>query len=474
MVTGVVVTVLAVWLPARRAAKVAPIEALRGSAIERAQYSKRRVVLGVLTTAAGAFFMAQGLSGDGAAVVGGGAFLVFFGVTLVGPAIARRFMRVVGWPLRLRGMPGTLARQNAMRSPRRTSATASALMIGLGLVAFMTVFAASAKASISTSIDRAMKSDFIVATQFGMGGLSPTAAQRIDDLPETGAVTSIRLFEAKVGGVTSEASAVDPAKAQDSVEFDLQAGDVKALGAHEVAVRAERADQDNVHLGDTVTMFFPETGDQQLTVVALYGTKEPLGDYVVSQQVYDANIATHVDDYVVVSNAPGVSSAATRQAVENVLADFPTAKLMSEAEFKGAMADKIDAILNLVYVLLAMAVVIALFGVTNTLALSVFERTHELGLLRAVGMTRSQLRATVRWESVLIALLGTTLGTGIGVAFGWALARSLESQGFNTFAVPVPQLAVIVLFAAVAAVGAAALPARRAAKLDVLEAISTN
>jgi putative ABC transport system permease protein len=465
---------LAVWLPARRASKVSPIEALRGTAAERSRHSRRRVVIGAVTTTVGAALMAQGLAGGGAGAVGLGAFLVFSGVALVGPVIARRFVRVVGWPLRLRGMPGTLARQNTMRSPRRTSATASALMIGVGLVAFITVFAASAKASVETSIDRAMRTDFIVTTQFGMGGLSPVAAQRIDELPETGAVTSIRQFDAKVGGMTSQASAVDPSKAENSVEFDLRSGSIRALGAHEVAVRFERAQQDHVQLGDTVTMFFPETGDQQLKVVALYGTREPLGDFVISMQTYEANIATHVDAYVVISNAPGVSSSQTRPAVEQVLKDFPTAKLMSEAEFKGAMAGQIDKILNLVYVLLAMAVVIALFGIANTLALSVFERTRELGLLRAVGMTRAQLRSTIRWESVLIALLGTTLGTIIGVAFGWALARSLESSGFNTFAVPVQQLAVIVLLAAAAAVGAATLPARRAAKLDVLAAINAD
>ena len=154
--------------------------------------------------------------------------------------------------------------------------------------------------------------------------------------------------------------------------------------------------------------------------------------------------------------------------------DYPTAELMTKSEFKGSMANQIDKILNLVYVLLAMALVIALFGIANTLALSVFERTREFGLLRAVGMSRTQVRSTVRWESVLIALLGTTLGTAIGLGFGWALVQAMASQGFNTFTVPVQQLGVIVVFAAVAAVVAAALPARRAAKLDVLDAISSE
>jgi putative ABC transport system permease protein len=475
MITGITVTVVAAWLPARRASKVAPIEALRATAIDTSAHSKRRVVMGVLIGVAGAALIAQGLAGAGAGTVGLGALAVFFGVALLGPVIARRFSRIVGWPLpRTRGMAGTLARENAMRNPRRTAATSSALMIGVALVAFITVFAASAKASMSTSVDRAMKSDWIVTTQFGMGGLSPSVTERIDALPETGAVTALRYFDATVGGSAISASAVDPARVEQSVELDIRSGSVAGMGKGNVAVQAETAKARSLHVGDTVTMFFAETGEQQLTVAAVYGTKEPLGDYMISMEAFDANIAAHVDNDVVVSAAPGVSNEAARQAVENVLKDVPTAKLMTKTEFKGSMASQIDKILNLVSVLLAMALLIALFGIANTLALSVFERTRELGLLRAIGMSRAQVRSTVRWESVLIALLGTTLGTVIGLGFAWSLAQSLKDKGFNTFSVPAQQLAVIVVFAAAAAVAAAAIPARRAGRLNVLEAITNE
>jgi len=475
VLTGVMVTVVAAWLPARRAARVAPIEALRDTAIDTTAHSKRRVVIGAFTTLAGVLFMAQGLAGAGAGAVGLGALGVFFGVAMLGPVISRRFARVVGWPLpRLRGTAGTLARENAMRNPRRTAATSSALMIGVALVAFITVFAASAKASISTSVDRAMRTDWIVSTQFGMGGLNPSVAQRIDLLPETGAVTALRYFDAKVGDASEQASAVDPAKIGQSVELDLREGRITDLGTNGVAVQADTAKSKNLHVGDTITMFFPETGDQQLTVVAVYGTKEPMGDFVISTQTFDANITTHVDNDIVVSAAPGVPKSEAHSAIQEILKDYPTAKLMTKAEFKGSMANRIDQILNLVYVLLAMALVIALFGIANTLALSVFERTREFGLLRAVGMSRAQVRSTVRWESVLIALLGTTLGTVIGLGFAASLVQAMEKQGFNSFTIPAQQLAVIVVLAALAAVGAAALPARRAARLDVLEAITTE
>src|SRR6516165_2687217 len=475
MLTGIVVTVAAAWLPARRSAKVAPIEALRETALDTSAQSKRRVLFGMATGVVGGVLIAQGLSGAGVKAVGLGALAVFVGVAMLGPAMARRFSRIVGWPLpRVRGVSGRLARENAMRNPRRTAATSSALMIGVALVAFITVFAASAKSSVATSVDSAMKSDWIVTTRFGVGGLSPSVAHRIDALPETGAVTVLRYFDAKVDNATTQPSAIDPARVERSIRLDVRTGSIGALGSHDVAVRTDVAKEKNLHLGDTVTMFFPETGDQSFRVVATYGTRQPLGDYAISQQAFDANVATHVDSAVLVSAAPGFSEQQARQAIQHVLEDYPTAKLMTKSEFKGSIANEIDKVLNLIYVLLAMALVIALFGIANTLALSVLERTREVGLLRAVGMSRSQVRSTVRWESVLIAMLGTALGTAIGLGFAWTLVHAMKNQDLNRFTVPLHQLGLIVLAAAVAAVVAAALPARRAARLDVLKAISNE
>ena len=189
-------------------------------------------------------------------------------------------------------------------------------------------------------------------------------------------------------------------------------------------------------------------------------------------KAFDANVDAHVEDAVLVSNAPGVSMSQARHAINGVLKAYPTATLRTKNEFKGSIANQIDQILNLVYVFLAMALVIALFGIANTLALSVFERTREFGLLRAVGMSRAQVRSAVRWESVLIALLGTATGTGIGLGFGWALIRAMHGNGISQLSIPVQELTLIVVLAAVAAVVAAALPARRASRLDVLKAIS--
>ncbi len=317
-----------------------------------------------------------------------------------------------------------------------------------------------------------MKSEWIVDTQFGMGGLSPSVAKQIAALPEVSAVTPLRFADPQVDGHAVAMSAFDAANVDRTLRLDLRSGSVAHMGVNDVAVQADVAKEKNIKIGDTVSMFFAETGRRQMHVVAVYGIEEPLGSYAVSIPTYDANVANHVDNDVMVANAPGVSMAQARAAIERVLHDYPTATLHTKNEFKGSIANAIDQILNLVYVLLAMALVIALFGIANTLALSVFERTREFGLLRAVGMSRSQVRSTVRWESVLIALLGTSLGTAIGIGFGSALIRASSSQGITQMTIPVRQLAVIVVFAAAAAVMAAALPARRAARLDVLSAIT--
>jgi putative ABC transport system permease protein len=238
-------------------------------------------------------------------------------------------------------------------------------------------------------------------------------------------------------------------------------------------MQAAEAETAGVKLGDTITMTFPETGPQRLRVVAEYTTKQPLGAYVISMATFDANVSAHVDDDVLVTNAPGVSSSSAHAAIEKALKDFPNATLMTRDEFKGSVAAQINQILDLIYVLLGMALVIALFGIANTLALSVFERTREFGLLRAVGMSRAQVRSAIRWESVLIALLGTTLGTALGIGIGSALIKA-STGDVHTLSVPVKEIAVIVVLAAVAAVFAAAVPARRASRLDVLEAIRSE
>ncbi len=306
MIVGTLVTVVAAWLPARKAAKVAPIAAMRDVAHDSSGTSRRRAVIGVLVTIVGALFLGSGLSAGAAGMVGLGALALFCGVTILGPVIARPFAHALGAPLpRLRGMAGTLARENATRNPRRTAATASALMIGVGLVAFMTVLGASFRMGISNNVDTSVRSDWVIETQWGMGGVSPEATRRVDALPETAAVTPLRFVSSKVEGKATDVVAFDPARIEQNGRLDVRAGAISRLGAHDVAIQADEAKARGTHLGDTITMTFPETGPQQLRVVAVYGIKDLLGTYAIDLHTFDANVATHVDDVVLVRNAPG-------------------------------------------------------------------------------------------------------------------------------------------------------------------------
>jgi putative ABC transport system permease protein len=473
MVTGTVVTVLAAYLPARRAAKVAPIAAMRDVSVDRAATSVKRTITGVVVTLAGAAFLGLGLSAGQVSQVGLGALAVFVGVAVLGPVIARPFTRILGAPLpRLRGMAGTVARENAARNPRRSAATASALMIGVGLVAFITVFAASTKASINETVDNSVSTDWVVETAWGMGGLNPSAAQKVDALDETDTVTPLRFAPVTVDGSGLEVMAFDPAHVEDAVDLHASQGDLAQLGSGEVAVHSVTAEKGGLELGDPIEMTFSDTGAQPFTVTAIYEEEGPANGYVISLAAFDANVVSPVDHYLAINNAPGYSTEEVRVAVEGALAEYPNADVLTKDEFKGTMASQIDQMLNLVYVLLFMALVIALFGIANTLALSVFERTREIGLLRAVGMSRAQVRSSVRWEAVLIALLGTVLGVVIGLGFGAALVQAFAEKGIDVFVVPTGQLAVVVVLAALAAVAAAALPAYRAARMDVLDSIS--
>ena len=476
LVAGLGVTVASALFPARKASKVPPIAAMRDTAVEPTGGSRRRAVVGLTVTGLGALAMAGGLFSDGGiAAVGAGAALVFVGVAVLGPILARPITRVLGAPLpRLRGMPGTLAKENALRNPKRTSATAAALMIGVALVGFITILASSTKSSITAAVASSFTGDLVVDSgSFGIGGLDPTLAPRLGQLPEVGAASGLRMTAAEVDGHTTMLLGADPRSVQRIVDLGVTSGSIRDLGAGQIGVLRTTAEANHWSIGSRVPVRFAETGLQQLEVAVIYDKDELVGKYLIGLPAFEANVADQFDIQVLIKVADGVSIAEARAAVAPVTAAYPQATLQDRAQYADAQSAEIDTILNLIYALLSLAVIIALLGIANTLALSLFERTRELGLLRAVGMTRSQLRTTVRWESVIIALLGTTLGLVIGVTFGWALVTALKDEGLSAFTVPVGQLAVVALIAGVAGVLAAILPARRAAKLDVLGAIGS-
>ena len=478
---GLVVTVVSATSPARSAAKVPPVAAMResdpGGVLHR---SRRRTLAGLGILGAGITGLLYGLFGspsNALGIVGGSAITVFFGVSVLGRLISRPLSRVIGWPLpRARGIAGQLATQNAMRSPKRTAATAAALMIGVGLVSFITIFASSTKASFSATIDKAFTGDLVITSpqQFGGGGgMSPALAEELRSLPEVHEAAGIRVGAAEIEG-SAEYLLGGDVEVFDIFDVDPVAGSPADLDATAVGVHEEVAEDLGLALGDPVEVVFPATGRQTLTVAMVYGENQPAGDWLLGLDAYDANYVDHLDSQIFVKRSAGSSPDAALAAVEDVAAGYPGAKVLDQDEYKEEQMAFVDQGLGLVYAMLALAIIIALLGIGNTLALSIFERTRELGVLRAVGMTRRQLRSTIRWESVIIAVQGAVLGLVIGIFFGWALVRALADQGLNTLSIPVPSLTAVVVLAAVAGVVAAILPARRAAKLDVLKAVVTE
>jgi putative ABC transport system permease protein len=480
LLVGTGVTIISAIVPARKASRVPPIAAMRDVATEGRPHSGRRVLIGIAITVLGVLVLFAGLFADqGIQFVGLGAFIVFIGVFVLGPAVARPLSDWIGWPAaRLRGITGELARDNAMRNPKRTSATAAALMIGVALVGFITIFAASAKESIDAQVDEGFKADFVISTGSGfgaaLGGFSPQLATDISQLSQVGASSPLRFNQAEFDGSTGFFAGVDPRSATELFNLKVEEGKIGDLAQpNSIGISRAAADDKHWRLGSRVQTKFPN-GTTPLTVKTIYGNgnKEGLADYALSIATVSEHYTSQLDQYVFVKLASGVSPAEGRKAIDGVLKAYPNAELQDRTEFKDAQAAQINQLLGLIYVMLLLAVVIALIGIANTLALSIYERTRELGLLRAVGMSRRQLRSSIRWESVIIALLGTLVGLVIGVFFGWAVIEALKDQGFTRFAPPVGQLILVVIVGGFAGVLAAVFPARRAAKLDVLQAVT--
>ncbi|HEX2738627.1 MAG TPA: FtsX-like permease family protein [Acidimicrobiia bacterium] len=474
---GLGFTVVAAVAPAIKAARVPPVAAMRDISIDTSGRSLRRTAIGSIVTALGILALVLGLLGGGSTLVlvGVGAVVIFMGVAILGPLFARPVADVIGTPIaKLRGMTGSLARENAMRSPKRTSATAAALMIGVGLVVFITIAASSIKSSIESTVTKGMKADYVIDSgQFHQGGFSPKIESDLQKAPGVTAVSGVRDGQVEINGSVKQVTAYDTHDINRLFEIGVTKGNLAALPVNGVAVQKDVASDKNWKVGTKLAARFASTGKKTLVVGALYSERYPTGSYLIDTKTYAANFADQFDVQVYVKTAGG-ANAANRAAIKKVLNPYPGAKLQDRSQFAAAQTAQINPLLSLIYALLALAVIIALFGIGNTLGLSIIERTHELGLLRAVGMTRSQMRATVRWESVIIALFGTLLGLLIGLFFGWVMVEALKSQGFTEFSVPAGQLALIVVLGALAGVLAAIVPARRAARLDVLQAITTE
>ena len=481
IVVGTLVTYVSAVAPARRAAKVAPVAAMRDTPVVLGG-GNGRYRIGFVLLAVGLALLAFGLFGPSPSGVPGGraglvgiaATLVFIGVAMVSPLVARPVSSVLGWaPARFRGMSGVLARENAMRNPRRTATTASALMIGLALITLVSIFGASAKKSFTSIIDDSVRADFIVTAKgFGGGnGFTPDVASQISDQLPSAAVVEFRNGFFRDPDGSQKPLTAAPADIEQALKIDLRpTADLDAFADDGVLLYKNTAEDLKAKVGDDITMTFEKTGPQQVTVQGIFDENRTVGvNYLLSLADFETNFTDQVDSLVAVKVGADESTHDARRAINGVLKDFPNLQVEDQAEFKASRLAQFDTILNLLYVMLLLAVVIALIGIVNTLALSIYERTREIGLLRAVGMTRKQVKRMVRDEAVIISIFGSFLGLVIGLLFGAALVSAI-GEGV-TFTIPFGQLALFVILAGVAGLLAGMWPARRAAHHNVLDAI---
>lgn len=475
---GVLVTLIAAYLPARRAARTAPVAAMRGEVAGPQRSLRRRTVAGSVLglVAVGAITMSNvdAESSTATAWVGLGAAGLVIGAITLSPAMAQVFLRTVGAALpRLWGRTGHLAKENALRNPRRTAATASALMIGLALVTSFGILGASTNASVDKLITQGLRADFVVSTAVGLP-FTPEVAARLADVDGVSTVMQHRFGTVQVDGSQTFLAAVDAEALDETVSLAYVAGSTAGLSGAGLLVDQTTAESHGWSVGDAVEALLPTGEALELTVGGIYEPNQVIGSLVVPLEAYEAAGGPALDQYVYVDLAAGVDAATVRGALESVVANYPVVALKDQGEFRAELEGQVDQMLMLINALLVLSLLIAVLGIINTLALAVIERTREIGLLRAVGMGRVQLRRMIRLESVIISLYGSLLGVGLGVVLGVTLTRSLSAQGIDVVSVPVGRLGLFIAVAVVVGVLAALWPARRAARLQILDAIATT
>ncbi|MGH3361676.1 MAG: ABC transporter permease, partial [Nocardioides sp.] len=475
-VVGVVVTVVAAYLPARRASRIPPIQALRDDVALPEAALRRRVLVGTGLVVLGVGGVVAGFAGDDVTLpwIGLGMLLVLLGAALLSPIAARPVISLFGPPYRrVFGTVGRLATQNSLRNPRRTAATASALMVGLALVAMMSVLGRSAADSVDAAVDADITSQFIVSNVVGQP-FSTDVADQIRELDGVRAVASIRSGPAELEGSFAFPAAVDPEDFSEAVNLPFLTGDLAALEPGTVLLDRSVAADHGVVVGDQVDLKM-QGGTEELTVAGVFAVTGALpADVLVTFDTFRKGGIAPLDSMVFVAQDPGTDPDAVRAALEDVTADLPTVTVKDPAGFAAEQREQIDIFLNLIYGLLGLSVVIAILGIVNTFGLSVIERTREIGLLRAIGTSRRQLRTMIRLESVVVSVFGALLGVGLGLAFGAGLVVALRDEGLTELSIPWVRTLLFVLAAGLVGVLAGAMPARRAARLDVLRAITTE
>ena len=474
---GITVTVVAAYLPARRSARIAPVAALRDDVAMPESALHWRLIIGVAQIVLGAGLVVAGLYADVPEPgwwVGGGLLFALLGVAAASPVIGKPFVAASGVVYRrLYGSVGQLAGQNSVRNPRRTAATASALMIGLALVSTMAIVGASAKASVDKTIEENFLGDLVVSNVIGVP-FSPSIADKIEETAGVESVTRLRYAIGEYDGHGQGLMGVNPDSLEDVMKIQMVEGSAPDLKDGTVIVSEGAAEDDDLQVGDSIEYKMP-TGREHYEIVGIHEDNPVLGfPFTTTLDTLAVAGFQKADNYLLITRESGSDAAAIQRTIEQQTARLPTVTVKDQEGFAEEQRAPIDNMLVIINALLGLALVIAVLGIVNTLALSVIERTREVGLLRAIGLSRFQLRRMIRLEAVAISLLGAGLGVTMGIVFGLALMTSLKDEGLEVISVPYAQLALYVVASALVGILAAVFPARRAARLDVLRAIATE
>jgi putative ABC transport system permease protein len=478
---GVGVTAVAALVPALRASRVSPLAAMRDAATPDKSL-KWQTVGGSVLTVIGVGLIAWGLNGGGLKPLGFGALIGFLGIATLSPLLSRPVAGLIG-KLFSRRVPGRLGRENSVRNPRRTAVTASALMIGLALVSAVSILGASFKSSVDKIINSAVGSDFVLNVSGNSLGFPDDVLTKAEAVRGVDRVTGIKVDQADLVGTapaggrpsldTIPLLAIPKESVGTAITLKKLSGSVSDMGPGDILISKSVRDKKKVHVGSPMTLKFADGSQETLKVSGIYDTNQLAGDYVIDTS-HVKHFSTQRNVAATINVTDNADLAAVRTGLDSAVAQYPNVTVQDRSEFVSETSRNIDQVVTFLSVLLLFSVVIAILGVVNTLALSVIERTRELGLLRAIGMSRKQIRRMIRVESVVICAFGAVLGLVVGGAIGIALQHSLAGQGVTELGVPVTRLIVYLLLAAFAGVVAAWFPARRAARLNVLSAIATE
>ena len=474
MLVGILVTVVAAIAPAWAATRVTPMEALRDAVPTRYAVGRTRAIAGWLLMAAGATALAAcAAAGNQRWGTVLATLVTFAGLVVAGPTLARATARLAD-----HGRPGggwRMAARNIARNARRAAATALALTIGLTVVVAVGVTAASLRESVADAVSGGNRSDLILEPAGAGLGVSPSVAALLRGRDDVADVVELRETGARVNGRDSLVSAMDPEGLGRVIDLGIEDGALERFGPGSVLVSTEQAENLGVEVGDAVTVTFAETGPTSLHVAATFSRGSLINaTYVVAMSDFAANVTSRLDAAILVNHAPGIEQAQGKSDVAAALAEYPNVTVNSPDDITAKAQDSVNQLLGIVTALLLLAVVVAVLGMVNTLVLSVVERTRELGLLRAVGGTRRQVRTIVRRESVLMSLLGAVTGVALGTLSGVALSRALVDEGITTIAIPTMTLMIYLVIAAAVGVLAAIGPARRAGRVDFLRAVASE